>query len=88
MLRDKLNETLSPEAAHASSRSRRLQLAAEEDMFFSTGYLLNVLLRAIASEKPVVLLIDEIDRADAEFEAFCSKCFERFSGLRAGTRHS
>ena len=38
---------------------------------FSDDYLLErPLLRSIRSEKPVVLLIDEIDRADEEFEAF------------------
>lgn len=38
---------------------------------FSDSYLLErPLLRSIRSEKPVVLLIDEIDKADEEFEAF------------------
>ena len=38
---------------------------------FSEEYLLErPLLRAIRSEQPVVLLIDEIDKADEEFEAF------------------
>jgi hypothetical protein len=38
---------------------------------FSDAYLLErPLLQSIRSEKPVVLLIDEIDRADEEFEAF------------------
>jgi len=38
---------------------------------FSSEYLLErPLLQSIQSEKPVVLLIDEIDKADEEFEAF------------------
>ena len=38
---------------------------------FSNEYLLErPLLQSIRSEKPVVLLIDEIDKADEEFEAF------------------
>ena len=38
---------------------------------FSEQYLLErPLLKSIRSEKPVVLLIDEIDKADEEFEAF------------------
>ena len=38
---------------------------------FSDEYLLErPLLRSIRSEKPVVLLVDEIDKADEEFEAF------------------
>ncbi|WP_442577947.1 AAA family ATPase [Mesorhizobium sp. ASY16-5R] len=42
-----------------------------EDQVFSEKYLLErPLLAAIRREKPPVLLIDEIDRADEEFEAF------------------
>ena len=41
------------------------------DSLFKDEYLLErPLLRSIKSEKPVVLLIDEIDKADEEFEAF------------------
>ncbi len=44
--------------------------AAEADLF-SRDYLLErPLLRAISSEEPCVLLVDEIDRADEAFEAF------------------
>ena len=49
--------------------------AADKDQLtrdlFSDEYLLErPLLKSIRSEKPVVLLIDEIDKADEEFEAF------------------
>ena len=45
--------------------------AALPASLFSDDYLLErPLLRSIRSEKPVVLLIDEIDKADEEFEAF------------------
>ena len=49
--------------------------AADRDQLtrslFSDEYLLErPLLKSIRSEKPVVLLIDEIDKADEEFEAF------------------
>ncbi len=48
-----------------------LSAAEKETMIFSDDYLLKrPLLQAISSDKPVVLLIDEIDRADEEFEAF------------------
>ena len=41
------------------------------DSLFRDEYLLErPLLKSIKSEKPVVLLIDEIDKADEEFEAF------------------
>lgn len=44
---------------------------ALESAIFSEKYLLQrPLLAAIRSERPVVLLIDEVDRADEEFEAF------------------
>lgn len=68
LLRDKLQETL--EGA-SSLRAAADRLSTEEDLFFSERFLLQrPLLRAILSETPVVLLVDEIDRADAEFEAF------------------
>ncbi len=42
-----------------------------EQKIFSENYLMpRPLLQAITADKPVVLLIDEIDRADDEFEAF------------------
>ena len=45
--------------------------AALTQSLFSDEYLLErPLLQSIRSEKPVVLLIDEIDKADEEFEAF------------------
>ena len=50
-----------------------IQTGAGEDMssLFSDEYLLErPLLKAVNSEEPVVLLIDEIDKADSEFEAF------------------
>jgi len=48
-----------------------LSASEKETMIFSDDYLLKrPLLQAISAEKPVVLLIDEIDRADEEFEAF------------------
>jgi MoxR-like ATPase len=46
-------------------------LRSQADEFFSRDFLLpRPLLTAITSERPVVLLIDEVDRADEEFEAF------------------
>jgi len=46
---------------------------------FSRDYLLErPLLRAIASTTPVVLLVDEIDKADEEFEAFLLEILSDF----------
>jgi MoxR-like ATPase len=50
---------------------RGLDPNAIERQIFSEAYLLErPLLRAIRAEEPVVLLIDEVDRADEEFEAY------------------
>ncbi|MBR1560025.1 MAG: MoxR family ATPase [Clostridia bacterium] len=44
--------------------------AKVEDLFGEEYLLERPLLKSIRSKEPVVLLIDEIDKADAEFEAF------------------
>ncbi len=76
LLRDQLANTL--QDAHNLSEAADL-LAAEEDVFFSMRFLLQrPLLRAILSPEPCVLLIDEIDRADAEFEAFLLEVLSDF----------
>jgi MoxR-like ATPase len=76
LLRDKLSQLLS-EAETLSAAADRL--ANEEDVFFSERFLLpRPLLRALTSEKPVVLLIDEIDRSDTEFEAFLLEILSDF----------
>jgi MoxR-like ATPase len=76
LLRDKLQDTLSDTTSLADAADR---LAGEEDVFFSMRFLLQrPLLRAILSEEPTVLLIDEIDRSDAEFEAFLLEVLSDF----------
>jgi len=76
LLRDKLQETLSTAESLKMAADR---LAAEEDVFFSMRFLLKrPLLKAILSDKPTVLLIDEIDRSDAEFEAFLLEVLSDF----------
>jgi MoxR-like ATPase len=53
--------------------------AALEDQVFSEKYLLErPLLAAIRRQKPPVLLIDEVDRADEEFEAFLLEVLSEF----------
>jgi MoxR-like ATPase len=61
-------------------QAHRGQSAAEiEDQVFSEKYLLErPLLAAIRREKPPVLLIDEVDRADEEFEAFLLELLSDF----------
>ncbi len=50
----------------------------EEELFGPEYLIRRPLLEAIASEEPVVLLIDEVDRADDEFEAFLLEVLSDF----------
>ena len=76
LLRDKLSDILRDTKTLGQAADR---LAEEEDVFFSQRFLLpRPLLRAIVSENPALLLIDEIDRADAEFEAFLLEILSDF----------
>ena len=68
LLRDKTGEVLgrAPDLASAIAILRD-----EADAFFSRDFLLpRPLLQAILAKGPAVLLIDEVDRSDEEFEAF------------------
>jgi MoxR-like ATPase len=76
LLRDKLQDVLRDTTTLAQAADK---LAEEEDVFFSKRFLLpRPLLRAIVSDNPSLLLIDEIDRADAEFEAFLLEVLSDF----------
>lgn len=76
LLRDKLQDVI----GHVSSlREAADRIAAEEEIFFSERFLLpRPLLQALTSPEPVVLLIDEIDRSDVEFEAFLLEVLSDF----------
>ncbi len=67
-----LREAAIAETTGASSLADAADRVAGADAaFFSRRFLIErPLLRALSSEAPVVMLIDEIDRADPEFEAF------------------
>ena len=75
-----LGETLKGTLAGSQSLGEAAdRLALEEDVFFSMRFLLRrPLLKAILNESPAVLLVDEIDRADAEFEAFLLEVLSDF----------
>src|SRR5512142_1946698 len=76
LLRDKLQDLLHDTTSLAAAADK---LSAEEDVFFSDRFLLpRPLLQAIRSPEPALLLIDEIDRADAEFEAFLLEVLSDF----------
>jgi MoxR-like ATPase len=76
ILKDKIGEVLHGARGLAQAVDR---IAKEDEVFFSDRFILpRPLLRAIRSEKPCVLLIDEIDKADAEFEAFLLELLSDF----------
>ena len=68
LLRDKTSDVL----AGAKNLDAAIAILRDEaDGFFSRDFLLpRPLLQAISSSGPAVLLIDEVDRSDEEFEAF------------------
>ncbi len=68
LLKDKIGELM---AGAGSIREAADRVAASDAVFFSERFLLpRPILQSLVSEKPVVLLVDEIDKADPEFEAF------------------
>lgn len=76
LLRDKLHDVLAGTQTLAQAADR---IGQEEDVFFSERFLLaRPLLQAVTADDPVLLLIDEIDRADAEFEAFLLEILSDF----------
>jgi MoxR-like ATPase len=76
ILKDKIGEIL--------QESQTLQeavdcIAKQDGVFFSDRFLLpRPLLRALLSDKRSVLLIDEVDKSDAEFEAFLLEVLSDF----------
>lgn len=55
------------------------KIAEQEDAFFSDRFIqTRPLLAAIESKNPVVLLIDEVDKSDPEFEAFLLEILSDF----------
>ncbi|MGD0822852.1 MAG: MoxR family ATPase [Desulfomonilia bacterium] len=55
------------------------RIADQEDAFFSERFIQpRPLLKAITSDQPVVLLIDEVDKSDPEFEAFLLELLSDF----------
>ena len=76
MLKDKLGALLADTATLSDAVS---VLQSHSSAFFSRHFLLpRPLLEAILSPDPTVLLIDEIDRADQEFEAFLLEVLSDF----------
>jgi MoxR-like ATPase len=76
ILKDKISEVI---GASRSLREAVDRIASEDDVFFSDRFILpRPLLRAITNDTPCVLLIDEIDKSDTEFEAFLLEVLSDF----------
>lgn len=67
-----LRDAVASQTQGASTLAEAADRVAEADTaFFSPRFLIaRPLLRALTSDDPVVLLVDEVDRADPELEAF------------------
>lgn len=76
VLRDRVSQAL---ADSDTLRDAFHRIADEEDLFFNERFLLpRPLLRALLSERQPVLLIDEVDKSDPEFEAFLLEVLSDF----------
>ncbi len=76
LLRDKLDQLIEKDKGFAESIEK---LYRYDDIFFSTHFLEpRPLLKAIQHEEGAVLLIDEVDKSDDEFEAFLLEILSDF----------
>jgi MoxR-like ATPase len=76
ILKDKLSEIMGSEKTLKGAISK---LTSTEDVFFSEKFLIpRPILKSITSNKRSVLLIDEIDKSDSEFEAFLLEVLSDF----------
>ncbi len=75
-----LKDVLAEELAGARDLAEAVERVARQDeVFFSQKFIVpRPLLRAILSEKPALLLIDEVDKSDPEFEAFLLEILSDF----------
>ena len=68
LLKEKIGEMIAGTGSLSEAAER---IATGDAVFFSERFLLpRPILRALLCERPALLLIDEIDKADPEFEAF------------------
>ncbi len=76
ILKDKIGEVL---AGAANLKEAVERIADQDSVFFSPKFILpRPLLQAISADHPLVLLIDEIDKSDSEFEAFLLEVLSDF----------
>ena len=76
MMKEKIDDVISGSNSLSDAVDR---IADQEDAFFSERFIQpRPLLQAIGSAEPVVLLIDEVDKSDPEFEAFLLEVLSDF----------
>src|ERR671922_2539816 len=76
LLRERIGELIADAPSLPDAVAR---IAGQEDAFFSHRFLSpRPLLAAIEAPQPVVLLVDEIDKAEPEFEAFLLEVLSDF----------
>ncbi len=76
ILKDKVSETIAGASSLAEAADR---VGAEDSVFFSDRFIVpRPLMQAISSPKPALLLIDEVDKSDPEFEAFLLEILSDF----------
>ena len=76
ILKEKFAETM---ADATSLRDAAARVAQEDSVFFSDRFIVpRPLLRAIRAEELTLLLIDEVDKSDPEFEAFLLEVLSDF----------
>jgi len=76
ILKDKFAESM---AGATSLREAAARVGREDSVFFSDRFIVpRPLLRAIRAEEPTLLLIDEVDKSDPEFEAFLLEVLSDF----------
>ena len=76
ILKDKVSETIADAANLADAADR---VGEEDSVFFSERFIVpRPLMQAITSGDPTLLLIDEVDKSDPEFEAFLLEILSDF----------
>ena len=76
MVKEKIDDVLKGANSLSDAVDR---IASQEDAFFSERFIQpRPLLQAISAIRPVVLLIDEVDKSDPEFEAFLLEVLSDF----------
>ena len=76
MVKGKIDDVISGADSLSAAVDR---IASQEDAFFSERFIQpRPLLQAIIAPHPVVLLIDEVDKSDPEFEAFLLEVLSDF----------